>query len=267
MRILTALSHFLTLLTVFAIEERKNHDYDSKTIQCPSNPGVSITYKRVLCSKLYQDRCLRTNMFQTTVCETTPGVNPAAGYIRIPSSRFPFFNTSDPFTLSTFFWYFPARENPEKAPLVVYLAGGPGVASTYAAGIESGPCIVQPDNNSTILNPFSFNNKANVLYIDQPNFAGFSYDEVTDGLYDVLTGNITPGKEGNTTHWPGKFGSQNPARGVTTTWNAARVAWEVLQAFTADFPVKGLKDKELSFWGNSVSHKTQESISYRLTVI
>lgn len=195
---------------------------------------------------------------KTSVCETTPNISAFAGYVRIPSSHFPFLGTNDStaFNLNTFYWFFPARNNPESAPLSIYLAGGPGAASTYAAAMESGPCVAQPDNNSTEINPWSFNNHVNMLYIDQPLYAGFSYDEVKDGLLDILTNDIysTPGS-GNITMWPGKFGSQDPSRTVGTSQNAARILYEVVQIWTQHFPsCHTWEGRKLSIWGNSVSY-------------
>ena len=39
---------------------------------------------------------------------------------------------------------------------------------------ENGPCFVNKDSNSTYLNPWSWNNEVNMLYIDQPVQVGFS---------------------------------------------------------------------------------------------
>lgn len=46
------------------------------------------------------------------VCETTPGVNSYSGYIDLAPDA------------HTFFWFFEARNNPETAPLTLWLNGG-----------------------------------------------------------------------------------------------------------------------------------------------
>lgn len=45
------------------------------------------------------------------------------------------------------------------------------------AVLDGGPCTVLKDGNSTQFNPFSMNDKVNMLYIDQPVGTGFSYDK------------------------------------------------------------------------------------------
>lgn len=70
---------------------------DVITIQSPT--GVQIRYKEP---------------GKAGVCETTPGVGSYSGYVDLaPNSH-------------TFFWFFEARNNPETAPLTLWLNGGPG---------------------------------------------------------------------------------------------------------------------------------------------
>ena len=46
---------------------------------------------------------------------------------------------------------------------------------------ENGPCRITNDSSSVTLNPYSWNNEANVLYIDQPVGTGFSHGDTTVG--------------------------------------------------------------------------------------
>ena len=57
----------------------------------------------------------------------------------------------------------------------MYLAGGPGESSVYGATSDGGPCHVLDDSNSTESNLWSWNENVNMLYVDQPVTAGFSY--------------------------------------------------------------------------------------------
>lgn len=79
------------------------------------------------------------------------------------------------YPIHSFFWYFKAKENPESALLVIWLSGGPGASSMFATFTENGPCHVNP-NLTTSENPWSWNQKYNLLYLDQPVKTGFSYD-------------------------------------------------------------------------------------------
>merc|ERR1712241_1286021 len=75
---------------------------------------------------------------------------------------------------SYFFWLLESRSNPSTDPLVVWLTGGPGCSSQMALLTENGPCWANEHGNGTIPNEFSWTNKANVIWVDQPAGAGFS---------------------------------------------------------------------------------------------
>ncbi|KAL5478228.1 hypothetical protein ACEPAI_2412 [Sanghuangporus weigelae] len=97
------------------------------------------------------------------VCETTPGVGQISGYIDIGPN------------MSMWFWFFEARHNPETAPFTLWLNGGPGCSSMIGLFQENGPCNVLENDQTTVLNPFSWNNISNMIYIDQPIGTGFSF--------------------------------------------------------------------------------------------
>ncbi|KAF9011691.1 alpha/beta-hydrolase [Cyathus striatus] len=97
------------------------------------------------------------------VCETTPGVHQMSGYIDVGTN------------MSMWFWFFEARESPETAPFTLWLNGGPGCSSMIGLFQENGPCQVNADGKTTTLNPFSWNNISNMIYIDQPIGTGFSF--------------------------------------------------------------------------------------------
>ena len=96
-------------------------------------------------------------------------VKQISGYIRLPYTR-----------KNYFFWFFESRSNPSKDPVVVFLNGGPGCSSEIALFTELGPCTVDPATITTKSNKYSWNSKANLMFIDQPTGTGFSYGGEND---------------------------------------------------------------------------------------
>ncbi|KAK7398634.1 hypothetical protein QQX98_011994 [Neonectria punicea] len=99
------------------------------------------------------------------VCETTPGVNQYSGYISVGKN------------MSMWFWFFEARHDAENAPLALWLNGGPGCSSMVGLFQENGPCRFVDNATEPSLNPHSWNEHANMLYVDQPVGAGFSFGD------------------------------------------------------------------------------------------
>jgi serine carboxypeptidase-like clade 4 len=95
-----------------------------------------------------------------------------------------------------FYWFFECRHNPKTAPFVIWLTGGPGCSSLTALFYENGPYVIDSNLNLQ-LNPSSWNEVANIMWIDQPVGTGFSYDDnheddrfdedgVADDIYEFL---------------------------------------------------------------------------------
>jgi hypothetical protein len=148
-----------------------------------------------------------------------------------------------------------SRNDPKNAPLSLYLGGGPGTTSLGGATAENGPCTINRDSNSTTLNPWSWNNNVNMLYVDQPVQVGFSYDELVSSTLDLLTGTIMPTNrpvETNGTLMPGVLPSQNPGAMANTTANAARIMWQFSQIWLQEFPEHRSSNEHVSVWANSV---------------
>ncbi|XP_058067750.1 serine carboxypeptidase II-2-like isoform X2 [Magnolia sinica] len=84
-----------------------------------------------------------------------------------------------------FYWFFEAVEDPSSKPLVLWLNGGPGCSSiAYGLAEEIGPFHVKPDGKSLYLNPYSWNQVANILFLDSPVGVGYSY---SDNPQDLLS--------------------------------------------------------------------------------
>lgn len=174
--------------------------------------------------------------------------------------------TSDPYNISMFFWYFQARKDPDSAPLGIYLAGGPGESSLYGTTLDGGPCYVNSDSNSTSHNPWSMNNKVNMLYVDQPVGTGYSYDALIKSTLD-FTFHGDPEKDGtgivpfeaygnnmpaqNMTFLYGTLPSQSPEHTANTTGVAAVTFWHFAQIWFSEFPEYTTSSSRVSIWGNS----------------
>lgn len=197
-------------------------------VRSQHHEGISLSYKN------------------PQICETTPGVKSYSGYVHLPPHTVDHGPLQAPqdYPINTFFWFVEARSNPHRAPLTIWLNGGPGASSLLGMLSENGPCIIGPDSNSSTLNPWSWNNEVNVLYIDQPVQVGFSYDELVNGTYALLDSNAMEGDEAtspihvgwdgeeqNTTFLVGTFASQNSTRLPNSTAAAAVALWHFAQTW------------------------------------
>ncbi|KAH8881808.1 alpha/beta-hydrolase [Thozetella sp. PMI_491] len=211
---------------------------DLITIMSQRWPGGSISYK------------------QTTICETTPGVKAWSGYISMPGGLLnQLENVHNSFDSNLFFWYFESRNDPANAPTAIYLGGGPGYTSLDS--MSGFPCIIGADSNSTDINPFSWNNNVNMLYVDQPAGTGYSYVTIKNGTWDAIEGKFTPLEDGedmpetNATLMAATMDPSPLETTLNTTAQAARVMWQFAQIFFQEFPEKPTTEDEISIWGTS----------------
>jgi len=88
---------------------------------------------------------------------------------------------------SLYFLLAESRRDPDTDPLVIWLQGGPGCSSMLGFFTENGPYNYHFNPESTKergtfeYNKWSWNNEANVMYIDQPLGTGFSW---TENMFD-----------------------------------------------------------------------------------
>ncbi|EDK98695.1 probable serine carboxypeptidase CPVL isoform 2 precursor [Mus musculus] len=117
-----------------------------------------------------------------------PGMNDKsyAGYITVNQT----------YNSNLFFWFFPARMQPEDAPVVLWLQGGPGGSSMFGLFVEHGPYIIT-SNMTVVARDFPWTFTLSMLYIDNPVGTGFSFtdhfqgyatseDDVAQDLYSAL---------------------------------------------------------------------------------
>ncbi|KAH9203642.1 putative lysosomal protective protein precursor [Leptodontidium sp. 2 PMI_412] len=205
-----------------------------KTLKSKYHEGVTISYKK------------------PGLCETTPGVKSYSGYVHLPPGLLSDINGEvQDYPINTFFWFFESRKDPHNAPLSIWLNGGPGGSSMIGLLQENGPCFIGADSNSTYLNPWSWNNEVNMLYLDQPAQVGFSYDVLTNVTVNLAAGEDDETFEGtgtqvanftnripeqNNTFLIGTMGSQNSTTTANSTTHAAHALWHFAQTWFSEFP-------------------------------
>ncbi|CAG8644205.1 7244_t:CDS:2, partial [Scutellospora calospora] len=104
---------------------------------------------------------LEDHIVSSNLCDSE--VEQYSGYINIASDA------------NMFFWFFESRHDPKNSPLTIWLSGGPGFSSMFALFQEARPCEVIANTTKTIRVPNGWNEVTNLLFIDQPIGAGFSY--------------------------------------------------------------------------------------------
>lgn len=173
-----------------------------------------------------------------TVSALTPLVNAhllTGTEVHLPPNTLADVDEYQNYTINTFFWFFESRKDPANAPLSIWMNGGPGSSSMIGLLTENGPCSINDDSNSTRLNPWSWNNEVNMLYIDEPNQVGFSYDIPSNGTTDESEITIEDFSNGvpvqNNSFYVGTFPSQNPKNTANGTTNAARALWHFAQTW------------------------------------
>ncbi|XP_076468890.1 putative serine carboxypeptidase CPVL [Babylonia areolata] len=93
-----------------------------------------------------------------------------------------------------FFWFFPAKEQPTTAPVLLWLNGGPGFSSIIGALLENGPLALGRDLNGepqVTERETSWTERFNMLYVDSPVGTGYSFTRDRAGqptnMNDVVT--------------------------------------------------------------------------------
>lgn len=149
------------------------------------------------------------------------------------------------YSINTFFWFIEARVDAGTAPLTIYINGGPGSSSMVGLFQESGPCQVvevAKGQFGTVARDWGWDRSSNVIFIDQPNQVGFSYDTPTNGSLNLLDNafslppKIAPLDQPSYSFLNGTFSSNDYHKTANTTQIAAYAVWHMLQGFLSTFP-------------------------------
>lgn len=73
------------------------------------------------------------------------------------------------------YFFFPSQLASKTDPLLFWFNGGPGCSSLLGALYEHGPFLVNDAFGLIANNPYAWNKKVNVVYIESPSEVGFSY--------------------------------------------------------------------------------------------
>ncbi|KAI1651152.1 alpha/beta-hydrolase [Daldinia loculata] len=196
-----------------------SQDLNLTTISSPIDPNIKISYKvpHGACNTAFESQTQYT------------------GWVSLPGD----------FPTNTFFWFVGARDKQANSSLTIWLNGGPGSSSMFGFFTENGPCEVVDngtDKFATIAREWGWDRASNMLFIDQPNQVGFSYDVPTKGSINLLTNEIytPPDKRPDSlppsAYLDGTFSSMNINHTANTTETAAIAIWHMLQGFLGAFP-------------------------------
>ncbi|KAK3401610.1 Alpha/Beta hydrolase protein [Sordaria brevicollis] len=217
-----SLSQLLTLSTLAALAPLTEAQFPPsqakglKTVTSPSNPNIKISYKEP------NDVCTTTFRRQKQY----------TGWVTVPGE----------YPTNMFFWFVGARE-PTSA-LTIMLNGGPGMSSMFGLFAENGPCqVVEKSANrlETVAREWGWDRASNMLFIDQPNQVGFSYDIPTKGALDLTTSMYSPNMQPPDGLPPslflnGTFSTGSMANTANTSQNAAAAVYHMLQGWMSTFP-------------------------------
>ncbi|KAK7291728.1 hypothetical protein RIF29_07102 [Crotalaria pallida] len=104
---------------------------------------------------------------------STPSVSHFSGYITVNEDH----------GRALFYWFYEAQSEPSNKPLLLWLNGGPGCSSIgYGAVVEIGPLLINKNGDGLHFNTFSWNQEANLLFVESPVGVGFSYTNTSSDL-------------------------------------------------------------------------------------
>jgi carboxypeptidase D len=83
-----------------------------------------------------------------------------------------------------FFWLFKNRHIADRRRTVIWFNGGPGCSSLDGAIMEAGPYRVNPDGTLRLIDG-SWDEFANVIFVDQPAGTGFSYVDTDSYVHEM----------------------------------------------------------------------------------
>ncbi|CAI9118918.1 OLC1v1020545C1 [Oldenlandia corymbosa var. corymbosa] len=126
----------------------------------------------------------------------SPQISQFSGYI----------NVNEAHGRALFYWFFEAQSQPTKKPLLLWLNGGPGCSSIgYGASAELGPLRVTENGVGLDFNKYSWNQEANLLFVESPVGVGFSYTNTSSDLKKLTDKFAAEDAYNFIVHWLDRF--------------------------------------------------------------
>ncbi|KAL1441263.1 hypothetical protein MTO96_008684 [Rhipicephalus appendiculatus] len=100
-----------------------------------------------------------------------------AGYITVN----PEFNSN------LFFWFVPSVTDPDNAPVLLWLQGGPGSSSLLGFFVEHGPYRLSKDGKKVKFRGRTWARRFSMLYVDHPVGTGYSFTDSESGYARNMT--------------------------------------------------------------------------------
>ncbi|KAK9877390.1 hypothetical protein WA026_017786 [Henosepilachna vigintioctopunctata] len=160
----------------------RTHSVPYVPLQEGESPGEPL----ILTPYINDDRIDEARRLSEVPKELFLGVESYSGY----------FTVDEEHDSNSFFWFIPSTDTDyRKAPLLLWLQGGPGWPSIYATFTENGPFEVMKDSNELKRRDISWTSTHSLIYIDNPVGTGFSFTngrwctnekEIGEDLYKAL---------------------------------------------------------------------------------
>ena len=108
-----------------------------------------------------------------------PAFDMYSGYLDVPNSK----------GKALHYVFLESQNDPINDPLVLWMNGGPGCSSMDGLFYEHGPYVFVGEGLELVVNPYSWNTNASMLYIEAP--AGVGFSKLGDASNNYTTDQIT----------------------------------------------------------------------------
>lgn len=114
------------------------------------------------------------NLSILLVSSQGPLINDLPGYPYKGKMYSGYLNLSNPLK-KLHYLFLESQNDPKNDPVLLWLNGGPGCSSLLGWAQEHGPAVFKELSTEWEINDYSWNKKANVIYLESPAGVGFSY--------------------------------------------------------------------------------------------